>query len=109
MNKINLCLLGFLLSSCARINIPLTQLSYTQDGKNCIYAETYSIDNYKKKNIISEKIDKYNAVLSQREIIYPNTQCSTVINSDLKNSINKTVMSNGTKASINMTSLNSIR
>ena len=75
MKKVILFSGVLLICSCARINIPLTQLTYNQDGKNCIYSETYSIDNYKKKNIISEKIEKYNAILSQREIIYPNTQC----------------------------------
>lgn len=74
MNKILLLSL-VALTGCAYRNV---NVDYKQVGTTCEYIETYGV------------VELGNEQVNEKHVIkYPNTQCSKVIDSDLKNAINK--------------------
>lgn len=66
------------LTGCAYRNV---SVEYKQVGTTCEYTETYGI-----VELGGEKVGEV------RTVKYPNTQCSKVVDSDLKNATNKSLV-----------------
>ena len=75
-----------LLSLSACSNLTNYQIKYEQQGKNCKYSE---ITGTYQPGIFGNKY----RVIGIHEITYPDTICKEVVQSDLKNGINKTASS----------------
>jgi hypothetical protein len=69
------------------------EIGYVQKGKDCIYYETYAQDKHIIENkIITNTTSVETDVNARKSIIYANTQCSKIIDYDLKHNINKVPM-----------------
>lgn len=77
MNKYILFSL-IVLSGCAYQKV---DVDYKQVGTTCEYTETYGV--------VEVGADRVGRI---QTIKYPNTQCSKVIESDLKNAVNKNLL-----------------
>ena len=80
--------------ACAPIpHYSLTKVSWTQEGKNCVYQENYG-DMREEWNIEKFKYEKKEYISSVRTIKYGNTPCEKIIDAELKNKTNKSAMPN---------------
>lgn len=95
MKKLAIFFVLFLITGCAQQGNLSTNLSYNQYGKDCIYREEHGYNRYE-KNLLKKEPIAYFDLYSSNEIKYENIQCSKVMDSDLKNGINKTMLNDGT-------------
>ncbi|MCQ2965581.1 MAG: hypothetical protein MJ250_02430 [Alphaproteobacteria bacterium] len=77
-------LFGILSLSACTSELMETRISYSQEGENCIYIEKAG------DKILNGNGDEvgFNTIVS-KTITYPNKKCSEIVDSDLKNGINK--------------------
>lgn len=71
------------LSACAGGELMETRISYVQKGENCVYTEKAG-----DKILKGDEEVGFRAIVS-KTITYPDKKCAEIIDSDLKNGINK--------------------
>ena len=82
-----------LLGACSHPYHSLIKVSWEQEGKNCVYTESYG-EIRQEWDFEQDKLERNEYIVSVKTMKYGNTSCEKIIDFELKNKTNKSAISN---------------